>query len=340
MAGRSGIDTWFWERLEKITTLVVCHHGRICGAASIALGAVDMDSAPAGDRWLLWAHAREDADALRALLGALTGIGNSDRQLHAFAFASPLASGLEALPATRRSVTDAALRSLGLARRWQWTMMRTTTKTAAPTMAYLAKEGETEGSIHLQLDLGGRHVGEADVSMADSTTGVIWWLFIPDEQRGLGLGRELLRAARGVLENEGARQVVLFVDDDDPVGRDRRPAKVLYAAEGFNVVDRLASYSGRPRQRQGSSLRVSLHGAARRYASGCRCSLCTAAWRTYQRYQTECRVRSLELNPTVAAHGRPATYTNWGCRCPLCTAAHAQRIGRRRRLAKASQGGG
>jgi hypothetical protein len=36
--------------------------------------------------------------------------------------------------------------------------------------------------------------------------------------------------------------MILFVDRDDPVGRDRRPALALYESEGFAVVDHLWSY--------------------------------------------------------------------------------------------------
>jgi hypothetical protein len=45
-----------------------------------------------------------------------------------------------------------------------------------------------------------------------------------------------------VLAEEGAAEVVLFVDHDDPAGRDRRPALELYLAEGFTIVDHLWSY--------------------------------------------------------------------------------------------------
>ena len=282
MAGHSVIDTWFWERLGPITTLVAEHDGQIRGSGSIGVGASDMDSSPAGERWLLWLHATEDAAVLDALLEALFRVGDDTAPVHAFAFAAPLATGLEALPVGTRPVTDAALASIGLVGVPRWTVMRATASTSPPTLRYVTRPGETEGSTHICLDLGEELVGEADITMTDATTGVLWWLFVPDEHRGRGLGRDLLRAARSVLEDRGARQVVLFVDDDDDfTSRDRRPAKALYASEGFRVVDRLFTYDGVPRRRCNSTGPSSIHGRPTHYAAGCRCSLCVASWRTY-----------------------------------------------------------
>ncbi|MHB1509143.1 MAG: GNAT family N-acetyltransferase [Acidimicrobiales bacterium] len=324
MAGHSAIDNWFWQRLGKITTLVAEHDGQIRGAGSISIGVTDMDSGSAGDRWLLWLHATEDACVLNALLEVLFRVGDDTAPVHAFAFATPLATGLEALPVGTRPVTDAALGSLGLAGVPKWTMMRTKAGTTPPTLGYLTRHGETEASTHICLDLGEELVGEADITMTDATTGVLWWLFVPDEHRGRGLGRELLRAARSVLEDGGARQVVLFVDDDDPVERDRAPALALYGAEGFKVVDRLAIYEGVPHLDLTNIVSHRGHGTPACYASGCRCSLCATSWRTCRRYQSERRAFRLDLDSNAAPRGRPSTYTNWGCRCKQCTASHAR----------------
>ena len=84
--------------------------------------------------------------------------------------------------------------------------------------------------------------GGAELSLPAPGIGVIWWLEIEPEHRRRGLGRQLLRAARSVLAEEGVAEVVLFVDHDDPTARDRRPALELYLAEGFTVVDHLWSY--------------------------------------------------------------------------------------------------
>jgi ribosomal protein S18 acetylase RimI-like enzyme len=94
----------------------------------------------------------------------------------------------------------------------------------------------------VEVDAGGRLAGGAELSLPAPGVGVIWWLEIEPEYRRQGLGRQLLRAARSVLAEEGVDDVILFVDHDDPKARDRRPALELYQAEGFTVVDHLWSY--------------------------------------------------------------------------------------------------
>jgi ribosomal protein S18 acetylase RimI-like enzyme len=96
--------------------------------------------------------------------------------------------------------------------------------------------------VRVELEVGGGAVGGAELSLSAPGIGVIWWLEIEPEHRRRGLGRQLLRAARSVLADEGVTDVVLFVDHDDPKARDRRPALELYLAEGFTVVDHLWSY--------------------------------------------------------------------------------------------------
>ena len=94
----------------------------------------------------------------------------------------------------------------------------------------------------MELEVAGNAVGGAELSLPAPGLGVIWWLEIEPEHRRRGLGRQLLRAARSVLAEEGVDDVILFVDHDDPKARDRRPALELYLAEGFTVVDHLWSY--------------------------------------------------------------------------------------------------
>lgn len=47
-----------------------------------------------------------------------------------------------------------------------------------------------------------------------------------------------------MLSDQGAREVILYVDDDEPGGeRDRTAANRLYDTSGFTEVDRLHSYT-------------------------------------------------------------------------------------------------
>ena len=64
------------------------------------------------------------------------------------------------------------------------------------------------------------------------------------------------------------------------------------------------------------------HGSYLNYLrDGCRCAVCTEAWRVHCAEQRAAR-RAKRLNRSDPRHGKPTTYTNWGCRCQRCTKAH------------------
>jgi ribosomal protein S18 acetylase RimI-like enzyme len=91
----------------------------------------------------------------------------------------------------------------------------------------------------------GTPLGEAQVSIASPGLGVLWWITIKPQHRGSHLGRPLLGSALEVLHQQGAREVILFVDDDAPPEdpeRGRGAANALYDRAGFVEVDRLCSY--------------------------------------------------------------------------------------------------
>ncbi|MER6570828.1 GNAT family N-acetyltransferase [Streptomyces sp. NPDC001093] len=75
--------------------------------------------------------------------------------------------------------------------------------------------------------------------------GFQWWIGVEPAARGRGLGRALLDTALDVLHRMGASEVILFVDDDAPLGddRDRTAAKALYKSSGFEEIDRLHSFT-------------------------------------------------------------------------------------------------
>jgi ribosomal protein S18 acetylase RimI-like enzyme len=98
------------------------------------------------------------------------------------------------------------------------------------------------GEMRVELACGTGSVGGAELSVPVPGLGVLWWLEVEPEHRRRGYGRQLLRAARQVLVEAEATETILFVDHDDPVERDRRPALELYLSEGFTVVDHLWSY--------------------------------------------------------------------------------------------------
>jgi GNAT superfamily N-acetyltransferase len=160
--------------------------------------------------------------------------------IFAFWSATELSVGLEGLPRRHRPATHEALLARGFTGQDRWLYLTGPAATEEPETPYQRRGHGSE--LRVELDVDGRPAGGAELSLPAPGVGVIWWLEIEPEYRRRGLGRQLLRAARSVLAEEGAAEVVLFVDHDDPKARDRRPALELYLAEGFTVVDHLWSY--------------------------------------------------------------------------------------------------
>ena len=234
LAGRSTTDPWWWRELATMRTIGVE------GPDGSLVGAGALGRRHSGDRYLLWLHAGEDPRLVEAVLWPLLrGVRRGD-PIFAFWSATELSIGLEGLPRERRPATHEALLARGFAGQDRWLYLTGPAAAQAPEVSYRRRGHGAE--LRVELDVDGRPAGGAELSLPAPGVGVIWWLEIEPEYRRRGLGRELLRSARSVLAEEGAADVVLFVDHDDPKVRDRRPALELYLSEGFAVVDHLWSY--------------------------------------------------------------------------------------------------
>jgi ribosomal protein S18 acetylase RimI-like enzyme len=234
MAGRSTVDAWWWSQLATMRVVVAEDgSGRLVGAGA-------MGRWPSGTRYLLWLHGAEDREVLDAVLWSLLrGVRRPD-PIFAFWFATELSVGLEGLPRAARPHTHEALLARGFVGEDRWLYLRATGAGSPPTAQYRTRG--LGGELRVELTAGNEVVGGAEVSLPAPGFGVLWWLEIEPEHRRRGRGRELLRAARAVLAEAGAQEMILFVDRDDPVARDRRPALALYESEGFATVDHLWSY--------------------------------------------------------------------------------------------------
>lgn len=235
LAGRSTSDPWWWQELATMRTIGVE------GPDGSLVGAGALGRRRDGHRYLLWLHAGEVPELVEAVLWPLLrGVRIGD-PIFAFWSATELSVGLEGLPRRHRPATHGALLNRGFTGEDRWLYL--TAPAAAgpePDLPFRRRSHGTE--VRVEVGPGSTPVGGAELSLPAPGIGVIWWLEIEPEHRRRGLGRQLLRAARSVLAQEGVDDVVLFVDHDDPRTRDRRPALELYLAEGFTVVDHLWSY--------------------------------------------------------------------------------------------------
>jgi ribosomal protein S18 acetylase RimI-like enzyme len=234
LAGRSTTDPWWWGELATMRTVgLEAPDGSLVGAGALGRRV-------GGDRYLLWLHAGETRELVEAVLWPLLrGVRRGD-PIFAFVSATELSVGLEGLPRQHRPATHEALLARGFTGEDRWLYLSAPAAGPTPETPFRRRGGGSE--LRVELDVGGCPVGGAELSLPAPGLGVIWWLEIEPEYRRRGLGRQLLRAARSVLAEEGAVDAVLLVDHDDPQARDRRAALELYLAEGFSVVDHLWSY--------------------------------------------------------------------------------------------------
>lgn len=240
VAGRSPVDAGWWAGLDHPVAVDVLQDrsGSVVGVVSYATRIED------GAGLILWLHGREQPGVVTALIDhALTALG--DRQVvNAFDFATALGLGLEALPVGHRPVTAAALPERGFTSRDLWRYMHRKLPAAdLPHLDGYTVKADELGKRTLTVGNGDQVLAEATIGDPVDGVGVLWWISVAEAARGGGIGRALLGSALDLLTGLGAREVILYVDDDAPGGeRDRTAANRLYDAAGFVEVDRLHSF--------------------------------------------------------------------------------------------------
>lgn len=242
-AGRSTVDAGWWDALDQVFIDILRDtQGTIRGVVSYARRRAT-DTAV-----ILWLHGCEEAATIDALVDHAVNQLAGSSAIDAFEFASALAVGVEALPVRHRPTTRTTLLAHGFVEMDLWRYMRRdlpTPELPIVAEAQVLPNPENPGwLIHLQQS-DGNQIGEAQVSVPAPGLGVLWWITINPGHRGRHLGRPLLGSALDVLHQHGAREAILFVDDDAPLDhpeRGRGAANRLYDRAGFIEVDRLCSY--------------------------------------------------------------------------------------------------
>jgi GNAT superfamily N-acetyltransferase len=230
-------------------------------------------------------HGREQPAIVGALLDDADRHLPDALSVEAFGFASALTVGLEGLPKRHRPVTRQALLTHGFAEADMWRYMRRDLPAAGLPRVHETRvlpaaerpgwrvvvcgpDGTLPGAADLprveetcvppaarlpgwQVEVrapDGTPLGGAHTGMAAPGLGVLWWIGVDEPYRGQRLGWSLLASALDVLHEHGAREVILFVDDDAPPDDPRwgrGAANALYDRAGFAEVDRLCSYRRR-----------------------------------------------------------------------------------------------
>lgn len=239
VSGRSPVDSDWWAELENLAVVIARDtQANLIGAISYAFRPRDDTGV------VLWLHALERRTVVDALLQHALGALGPLPAVDAFDFATALGLGLEALPVRQRPVTHASLLEHGFEGDNLWRYMRRELPANLPTTSEVDLEpSQHKDGWEIRVRRDDQVVAEAHVGKPVDGIGVLWWIAVEPPYRGSGLGGRLLGTACDVLTNAGAREVVLYVDDDDPRGeRSREAANRLYDAAGFVEIDRLYSY--------------------------------------------------------------------------------------------------
>ncbi|MQA16504.1 MAG: GNAT family N-acetyltransferase [Pseudonocardiaceae bacterium] len=241
LAGRSAVDGGWWAELADLATEVIVDlDGIVQGVLATAVRPRD------GPGVLLWCHGREDPAIVSALVGRAIERLADRPMLHAFDFASALSLGLEALPVRHRASTARALREAGFTGRDLWRYAHRTLPAPEVPADAAAVVTSCQDPVGWRIERrdDGQLVGEVLVTTPVQRIGLLSWISVEPAARGHGLARPLLGRALEVLSDHGAREVILYVDDDELGGeRDRTAANRLYDTSGCTEVDRLHSYT-------------------------------------------------------------------------------------------------
>ncbi|HSU34661.1 MAG TPA: GNAT family N-acetyltransferase [Propionibacteriaceae bacterium] len=243
-SGRSPIDQNWWDDLVDISVdVAVSADGEVEGVVSWA-------SRPRDDAGiLLWLHARETRQIIDSLVASTLDRLHGRSHYQAFEFATALGRGLEALPVRHRHQTHLALidHDFSGTAYWRYLSCSIADRPPAPHLdsSLDMRLARTEGAIGQQMTLTCGDEPVAEVEFDDASDGVaqLLWIAVDAGHRGRGIGRAALEQSLDIMRRAGARQVILYVDDDDPADRDRRPALALYRSVGFTEVDQLFSYA-------------------------------------------------------------------------------------------------
>lgn len=239
LSGDSPIDGGWWAELDRITVKIARD------ATGAAAGVISYAYRPRDATGLvLWLHAREHRTVVEALIDHALAELSFAPAIDAFDFATALGLGLEALPVRHRHVTHSVLLDRGFDAEDLWRYMRRDLPAELPTApeAQVMPSDDKDG-WKIEIKRGADRAAEAVVGRPVDGIGVLWWIEVEPPYEGSGLGKRLLGEACHTLAEAGAREVILYVDDDDPKSeRSRVKANRLYTGAGFSEIDRLYSY--------------------------------------------------------------------------------------------------
>jgi ribosomal protein S18 acetylase RimI-like enzyme len=241
LQGQSPIDQSFWERIERLEHFAAYQEERLVGVAALGFR-------KDGSLTIPWMHAKEDKKIIDALLDIIIE-EHPEKTIDAFFYATALSFGLEGLPHSLRPATHCALLKHGFEGEDLWLYMRGAPLEGSVEKVAQVKDLEKSQRMssppqawELTINEQDKQIAKAEVGIGPDQLGLLRWIEVEEDYRNRGIGHKLLRQALSLLGEVGAKEVLLYVDHDDPKERNRSTAIRLYQREGFRLVDHLYSY--------------------------------------------------------------------------------------------------
>ena len=237
LKGEADIDAGWWDDLQSIEVIVCVEKELVVGVAAYGLHKTESTG------YILWLHAHEQSTIITKLVKFMVQQMEAYDTLYAFWFATPLTWGIEGLPKKHHPKTHQALINQGFAGEDMWLYMAGSTRTSKDYVGVVKQDGKgfvinitDEASEEKKL------MAQADFSMGDQDLGALWWIEVEEAYKGRKLGKRLFHQVLHILAESGAHSMILYVDHDDPIERDRRAAIHMYQGAGFVEIDHLWSY--------------------------------------------------------------------------------------------------
>lgn len=235
LAGRIEMDAHLWQKFYRISTFVI----ETGNSASAFFAFAQSETDSSAD--LLWLHAKERKDLLQACVD-YTLETLERRQILAFRHSSPLTSGFEGLPISRRPATSQVLAEAGFMPCSLWTYMsKTLDGQQREARAHSITMSGDAPYWRLAVEKAAMELGHIEIQII-GTTGVILYFFVDESARRSGIANSLMARAEQLLSANGANSLVLAIDDDLLGPRNRSAAKALCHSRGYEEVDQLRSF--------------------------------------------------------------------------------------------------
>jgi ribosomal protein S18 acetylase RimI-like enzyme len=231
------------DGLAETSTLVLTYTGDdVQGVVHCAIRASD------GAGLIGWVHAREDFDALAALIATARAHLGPERTLYIGTGPTQppetVSFALPGIAEDRRPATSRAVRAAGftpaISRRYFHHSLTPTPAALVFPLAELRPLADPPGVQVILMETDGAELATAVLHIGDWDRWLLWHLAVRADRRHRGIGSHLLAQCLHTAHARGASSVIAHTDEGDAASIG------LLTSGGFTSVDTLTVYHRRP----------------------------------------------------------------------------------------------